>query len=455
MAQSAALQACESAKVSAPGVVPGRVVEVSAPGAQRMAPLWVSAALMVLVGYLVQLASPLRLYGDGIDYLMQAQQLLDGLGFRPADHGIPPGYPMVLATIARLGWNPPAVFVGFNVLCLGLGLWWAYDVLRRAFQCRATEAFAVVVGTALSWVVVKHAPLTLADVPYFGCSMAALAALARAEARGSLTDWVMASLLAVASLLVRTIGIALIPALGWVWLRHRRRWGPWTSLGALVVTFAPLAGLGYAMVLSTDYVGTSLQLHAQMGGFLDVVRAVWSYRLLELGELAINLPLSRVPAAWRNAYFVLGSVAMTGILLGLWRRRRAVCGADVYVAAYLLLIVSVPAHDARYWLPLLPILPVLTARAVSALHPMRHTAVHVVLCTYGMVFALAGVAALGYSTFITCSSARFPEVYGDGSLRQAYRAAYGHAEPTEPMSDRERMAWQLLRRFDPRAAERG
>ena len=40
------------------------------------------AVLLVSVVYLAQIASPLRLIDDGVDYLMQASSAADGGGFR-------------------------------------------------------------------------------------------------------------------------------------------------------------------------------------------------------------------------------------------------------------------------------------------------------------------------------------------------------------------------------------
>ena len=40
------------------------------------------ALLLVSLAYLVQIASPLRLMGDGVDYLLQASSAADGNGFR-------------------------------------------------------------------------------------------------------------------------------------------------------------------------------------------------------------------------------------------------------------------------------------------------------------------------------------------------------------------------------------
>ncbi len=45
------------------------------------------AFVIVAIVYLVQIATPLRLINDGVDYLLQARSAIDGNGFLV--HGVP------------------------------------------------------------------------------------------------------------------------------------------------------------------------------------------------------------------------------------------------------------------------------------------------------------------------------------------------------------------------------
>ncbi|MGC2274192.1 MAG: hypothetical protein WA539_19615, partial [Candidatus Sulfotelmatobacter sp.] len=61
--------------------------------------------LLISLAYLMQIASPLRLVGDGVDYLLQASSAADGYGFRV--HGEksmrPPGYPALIFLLLKAG----------------------------------------------------------------------------------------------------------------------------------------------------------------------------------------------------------------------------------------------------------------------------------------------------------------------------------------------------------------
>lgn len=93
------------------------------------------AFLMVAIAYLLQIASPLRLINDGVDYLLQASSALDGNGFLL--HGVrsirPPGYPALIWVLAKAGIGKSWAIVALNCLLLGVGCVASYFVVRDSF----------------------------------------------------------------------------------------------------------------------------------------------------------------------------------------------------------------------------------------------------------------------------------------------------------------------------------
>ena len=92
----------------------------------------------------------------------------------------PPGYPVLLAFLMRLGIATPWVIVGLNLVLLSLELFATCSLLMGEFF--EDEAVVLVICSLflLSFVVVKHFPIPLTDVPFFCCSMCCLAVMSKA-----------------------------------------------------------------------------------------------------------------------------------------------------------------------------------------------------------------------------------------------------------------------------------
>jgi len=70
------------------------------------------------------------------------------------------------------------------------------------------------------------------------------------------------------------------------------------------------------------------------------------------------------------------------------------------------------------------------------------------LAVYGVgaLYVAMGVAAMGYSTWITFSGHKFPERYGDGRLTATYRMYLLHLPP-EPGEQMNPEGFKVLQRY--------
>jgi hypothetical protein len=88
--------------------------------------------VMVAIASVLQIASPLRLINDGVDYLLQATSAIDGNGFLL--HGVrsmrPPGYPALIWVLAKAGIGTSWAIVALNCLLLDVGCVAGYFVVR-------------------------------------------------------------------------------------------------------------------------------------------------------------------------------------------------------------------------------------------------------------------------------------------------------------------------------------
>jgi hypothetical protein len=419
------------------------------------------ALLLVSFAYLVQIASPLRLVGDGVDYLLQASSAADGYGFRV--HGEqsmrPPGYPALIFLLVKAGIGKSWAIVALNCLLLGIGCWSSYYVLRSSFGFEAGAAEAICLLTLLSFVMVKHVTYPLSDVCFFGASMPCLLLLLRAEAdtsRGRYWRLAVAVPLLVFCIELRTIGITLIPAFAWamvggaLWARSVPQWLRRHRIASFVLLLFVFVAMAWAgkMFLHSRYLqfnAKTLHRRGVMGNFVSDL----SDHTQEWGELAVNAPVSKLPGGLEFPVRVAGFLALLLAATGIWEKRRKLDASVWYVAGYASIVFAYPWFDTRLWLPVLPLLMGYVLIGARRLVPTR--LLRPAIFAYCSVFCLLGMVALGYSTRLTFAGSQFPDLYGDGTLRATYRTALLGESPKNA-ADVSTDALYLLRRYEWRLA---
>jgi hypothetical protein len=394
---------------------------------------YVIGALVALgLAYLIQLESPLRLNTDATSFLTMAASFRDGNGFlingRPTH--FPAGYPLILAGLEAAGVGCSAGIIGVNLAMLGLGLAATAYVLTRAFQFDFETVGLIGVLTLLCWVFVKHATLPLSDVPYFGLAMSALAVLTwsrgQASWSGRLTGITLAALFAFAAIEVRTVGIALIPAIAgsclprgaWEKLPGWARAHPGRTMALAVAVLVTVAA-GSILIARTRYVR---EMHNDWRGW-DVLM---NTRLEDWGELAINTSVAQLPRPVGSILGPIGAVAALFVCWGALKRFRFDV-VDNYAACYAGILFFWPYRDARFWMPIFPIVAAYCWVGYRALADRPW--VRSVGRIYVAGFVAMGLVALVYSSRLSLAGDRFPELYGGGVYRHSYAASAGKRLP--------------------------
>ena len=140
---------------------------------------------------------------------------------------------------------------------------------------------------------------------------------------------------------------------------------------------------------------------------------------------------------------------MIALAAGIWAARRRLGPAHVYLLAYGAILAIWPYGDARF---LLPVIPLLTAVFVEGIAPlMARRWARGLAWGAGVWCALLGGAAMAFSIRITLSGDNFPSAYGAGQYSNSYRAAFD--QPINMASEFGIIpeVVEVLRRYDPRA----
>ena len=412
-------------------------------------------AACLFLGYSLQVATPLRLNNDAISLLGTAQSVSEGHGL-PRSR-FPVGYPLLVAGLDKLGLATSAILVVVNLVALAAALVAYHRIFSRRLAISPFASAAICLLSAASWVLVKHATLPITDAVFFGVSAVCLLTATRGESSTGARQaafLLAAAILTAVAISVRTVGIALVPAVLWAGAGNRLRAAvqenPARSFWAVLAVVALLL-IGYYGVAETAYFSQLLAaLHRQSFGGMLAENFGW--RLQELGAIIVNAPAGRVPSNFEPAFRLAWTGAHVLYLRGLWSRRDSVGSLEVFTVAYSTILLVWPFYGPRFWLAVIPpflAFVLLGGQLLAASARLRDTAATVLLTAFCTWFLIAGGAALVYSTRISLSGNRFADRYGDGNLRDTYRAGLG--QPHDP-SRVDPRALRLLERFDSRFA---
>jgi hypothetical protein len=413
--------------------------------------------ILISIIYLAQLPTPLRLINDALDYLSQASSAIDGHGFQvEGNHSMrPPGYPALIYLMGKMGIANSWTIVALNCVFLGVGCWVSYFILRDSMALSREAAQIVCLLTLLSFLMVRNVTYPLSDVCFFGASTTCVLVLKRSETQPRPRRFrrlIFTIPLLVLCIELRTVGIVLIPPFLWAAIggsagarqiyptirRHRLLTG--------VVLMLTVAVIGKA-ILESSYMQFNAPFFLKHGIVQSIVKNI-GYHTAEWGEMALNAPLSKLPATLGTPVRIVGGLAIFAFLVGVWIKGKTTDALLLYVIGSACMVFPYPWLDARLWLP---VFPFLLGYALLGLRRMISTrALSPVLAVYCSIFCLMGMVALGYSTRLTYAGPRFPEIYGDGNLRGTYKAAFLGEKRTDVNSQ----ALYLLRRYDSRAVGR-
>jgi hypothetical protein len=320
------------------------------------------AALALASGLAVVDTYPVGVVHDDAMYVILARALASGEGYRflnlpgapPATH-FPPGYPALLALVS---WIAPAfpvnvvVFKALNALFLAVA---AVLVARFARERAVGDGWSLALGgaTAVSIPLLVLGSMVLSEPLFLALLLALLPALeSLVEGRASAVRLVSLGAAIAACTLVRSHGIALVPAVV-VALALRRRWRD-----ALVVGGAAAACLLPWQLWSAVHAG---RLPAPLLGNYDSYVAWWvrGFRVAgpgmipdtlaktvpeTLGMLAVLFSPLRGGAAHTATLVALGALAVVGT----WSLRRRMPVTLLFVAIYLAIVLVWPFNPSRF-----------------------------------------------------------------------------------------------------------
>lgn len=413
--------------------------------------LWAVVGVLAF-GYVVQIISPLRLNNDSVRFLAMAKSALDGNGYTidGVSSYLPTGYPALVSALGALGADKPIVLIAVNLAFILIGLIAVDCLLRWEFRFGTVARLLVHTASLANILFVNYAMVAQSEAPFFGLSMVALAAMLAPNSRRwmRLLLGLAAAVLVLAAIEVRTIGLALVPALLLtaarlcldneidVSLRRPRVWmfaAGATAIGGLLFLLARETSYWYAMSLwSAD--------------------ATWIFdhlwrQIAIIGQAFLNLPNRLVGTNGHLALAVAGVPLLTMVARGILSRRLGLGPLELYSLAYVAIVFVWPYYQTRFWMPLAPIL---FAYLIVVVRTWRGTAVRRAAVGAFVIYLGLGAAGLSYSIWLSYSGVAFADRYGESSIREIYQAAFSGRIP-ELDEPNQRLFYDVLRHYEPLA----
>ena len=419
---------------------------------RHTAPLFVFL-LVLAFGHSIQLVGPLRLNRDAITVLSMALSGAEGNGFLEdgAPAVISSGYPWLLSNLLRVGLVSSVNLVALNLFFVAVGLLCLFYALLPKLGLNRKQSLLIVCMTLSSWVVIKHAPIPLTDIPFFAISLLSLTLMDKARSSCSnqaAIGWFILSWIAIlAAIGTRRIGIALLPALIWAiasrWNSFFLSWRVKEWFVSLMLVLGA-AAFTLAWIASLVTLGGSPSV-GSIGGGIKLLFDNIKLRAFEFGELGLNVTHTKAPL-WLQPLFVpVGAAALAVMASGMFVKK-VLEPIDVYLIFYFVIMLGWPYSDFRFSIPVIPI--VLTYWMIWFNHKGRTWCRWCVVC-FLCWYLFAGLGAIVYSGRISLSGDQFPDRFGDGTLRSTY-CTFLEACGGKVMRPEDNKAVDLLRVFSQR-----
>ncbi len=369
----------------------------------------VSTAFVIAIAalYLFQTATQLRLDTDAVRYLTAAASLADGNGLPPI--GVPLGYPVLIGGLERIGLGSVAFIVALNCIFLAVGMLAIGYLLRDSSR---SDKRWIIIFSLLSLPIVKSVAMPLPEAAFFGTSLASVLLMTlapKSHGRRRLLLLIAAALVAAVAVALRTVGIALVPALFWTLYLALRSKGTRKRVilgiafwGLLVITTAAVAFDGTSWL---RYVAEGLQRYSYGNLPKNIYYRSWSV-FHSIGEVAVNIPSNRFPHR-RQVFSIIGILAMIPFFP---RSRREMTPARVYLISYLGILLLWPFTAIRLWMPVIPLLVSEGWLSRSVIETTRFS--RIAMRAYLGWFMIMGFAAIAYTTRISFAGKNFSKLYG-------------------------------------------
>ncbi|HEY2804690.1 MAG TPA: hypothetical protein VGI92_02410 [Gemmatimonadales bacterium] len=249
-------------------------------------------------------------------------------------------------------------FIALNIGATMLTLWLVYRVMARLWSWWA--GLLVLLLLATNAYLVDRAGQIASEPLFMLCSVAAVALLAGEGDTGSRRR-IAAGALAIAAAMTRSVGVALVIAVGLQWLMERR----WKTVAIFGVVSLATVGAWLLWTIHApsqiggeSYIGDAVvSITTSHSGLVATMIARVTNHLVDFGAQMLPLVLSAPSIPGTLIDNVLGTTILgVATIAGLWAFWRSWRAASIYLLTTVGVLVAWPFMLTRFAIPLIPLL---------------------------------------------------------------------------------------------------
>jgi hypothetical protein len=409
------------------------------------------AMFAMAVVYLAGCFTPLHIHFDSIRYYNIKDCIEFGCApgsFAATDY-LPYGYTGLLIGLSKLGILNSFSIVLVNCVYVFTGLYFVYKIFAGQ-----VHPFVFAVLALFNWTVIKFVTHPLSEMQYIFFSCASLYCFHLYTKKKSVLHLGLAFLFCILTVLTRTVGIALLPALvlgvAWLYRDELKRIIQKHKILLLVIVAAGIAGVVFfaSKLKITDY--ANLLKGPQEKGVGNFLAENLKNHFTELTEVFFNMPSSKVMgylpgAAGATVFVVLGIGLFAWLMYNTFATHsRIPFYIKMYLLFYSIIILNWPYYDPRFWVPVLPLLVVVILQTPFNSKPWLKGVSRLYLAGY---LAL-GVFAAGYSLYIGLDKERFARKQANGVYRNEYETEFFGKPLSDTATHVDPEVLNILKKYD-------
>lgn len=399
--------------------------------------------------YLVNCFTTFRLGNDVVRYFTIKEWLEGGGNVSYHKDNLPLGFPYTLVLLSKLHLCNAFFICLLNCVYLAGSIYFTCKI----FRIKSYRVWSLIALVLLNWAVIKNVITPLSDIQYMFLSTGSLYFLHIYFSGRRVKHILFAFLLCALAVFTRSIGICLLLSLIFSLLTDRKKAMKASvdrRLGNVV-----LFSLGIALFLVVF-----LTSHFHMLDYIKLVTPYWaeepvlfflrSFKMhfTDWGEIMLNtssfkLGFLNIPFI-ADGFAIIGLASMLYFLLKLYSIRSAIpVYIVVYLLSYMLIVFCWPCLDARFWVPVLPLLFSIFIQPF----PVKPNVERRLIAAWRPVYILFGIIALGYYTWLTFNKEAFSLRHDNGIWKRAYQLYFSGKE-IEKTDDATWYPLHLLKEYD-------
>lgn len=388
---------------------------------------WKVALVLLVVVYLCNFFTPLRLTNDTIRYFRLVEEQL---GTWPAPHFqdfLPFGYVWTLFGLAKAGILNSFTIAALNGLMLAGSLYF----LKKLFSTQRHFIWMVVL-LFLNWNTIKFTLTPLSEMQFLFFSSGCLYFYSAFGEAHKFRHLLFSIIFCALAIYTRTAGMSLGLALlltplleNWknilTWVRSNKL----IALGIALAIFALLVFQmnQYGVLKYMNYYRVS---DAQ-NPLIALLTTCWLH-IQEIGELLINIPLGKAitivpPVATKILYTSTGAFFVMLLFRAIFSKKLEIPSVvRVYFMIYFIMICCWPFFEVRFWFPVFPLILLIILAQVNSV-VLREKWMGLRNFYFGSYF-LTGLFSISYYTWLSLSREAMAEHHDAGQWKKQYRAHF-------------------------------